>query len=62
MVDALAQMARRCCSDCGGPVRWLDGPELARVIPADIAKMLGSVSSGWVCDRCGEMGFFGLPR
>jgi uncharacterized protein with PIN domain len=52
-------MVRQNCSDCGGAVRWLDGPELAKAVPADVWKLLGSVSSGWVCDACGQGGYFG---
>jgi uncharacterized protein with PIN domain len=52
-------MVRQNCSDCGGAVRWLDGPELARAVPAEVWKVLGSVSSGWVCDKCGQGGYFG---
>jgi hypothetical protein len=58
---------RRSCSECGGPIVWLDlaeaqkDPELTKLVREAAVQLGAPVVSIWRCTHfaCRETGFFG---
>lgn len=62
--SAFNQMARKSCSACGAPVRWVDAAA-AEVHGMDVEEALGFLGSTvdqvewWVCTACDNAGVMG---
>lgn len=64
------QLARKCCSECGAPVRWVDVAE-ARAHGMDVDQALAffdmspqdaEFAEWWVCTGCDNAGLMGPPQ
>jgi hypothetical protein len=61
----MSALFRKCCNQCGAPVRWLEvreaerDPEIAPTL-AQARSYIGPVESVWQCtsQSCRELGFF----
>jgi hypothetical protein len=63
-VSAFSRMARKSCSECGAPVRWVDDAT-AEGHGMDVEGALGFLGSSvdqvewWVCTACDNAGVMG---